>query len=100
MGIGAISSMPTTNEILTEDKILELQPDEHSGDMLGNTISARRIFSSQKGYMGMAPEEAREGDIICGLLGGEVPFVLRMNDDGHYYFIGEFTFMASWMVRR
>jgi hypothetical protein len=39
--------------------------------------------------MGMAPEEARGGDQICIMLGGEVPFVLRMDDNGHYRFIGE-----------
>lgn len=53
------------------------------------TCHTRRLFTSHKGYLGMAPEEAQEGDLICILLGGEVLFVLRMDDEGHFYLIGE-----------
>ena len=52
-------------------------------------MDTRRIFSSQKGYLGVGPEEAREGDLICIFLGGEVPFVLRTDGHGHYRLIGE-----------
>lgn len=30
-------------------------------------------------YMGIVSVEAREGDVICTLLGAQVPFVLRPN---------------------
>lgn len=37
----------------------------------------------------MAPEEGQEGDMVCVLVGDEVPFILRKNGDSHYYLIGE-----------
>jgi len=49
---------------------------------------------SAKGYIGLVPEEAAEGDLICILNGGTVPYVLRRSpsekDDAPYYqFMGE-----------
>ena len=38
--------------------------------------------------MGLAPAEARVGDKICILLWGQVPYVVREQDD-HYVLIGE-----------
>jgi hypothetical protein len=56
---------------------------------LDRTCMIWRQFSSQKGYYGMASsDEAQEGDLMCVLFGGEVPFVLRLNDDGRYRMIG------------
>jgi hypothetical protein len=55
---------------------------------LDGTCMIRRLFSSQKGHYGMASEEAQEGDLMCILFGGEVPFVLRLNGDGRYRMIG------------
>jgi hypothetical protein len=34
-----------------------------------------------KGYMGLAPHSARQGDLVCILLGGQTPFILREMED-------------------
>jgi hypothetical protein len=48
----------------------------------------RRLFVTQKGYLGLGPEALREGDSVCVLAGGPVPYVLR-EKNGHYLLVGE-----------
>ncbi|KAK7942546.1 heterokaryon incompatibility protein [Apiospora aurea] len=46
---------------------------------------ARRTFIITKmGYLGLAPMRCREGDLVCVLTGGEVPFVLRPDKGPHW----------------
>ena len=41
-------------------------------------IRGRKFFTSGKhGLIGLCPDTARVGDVVCILLGGEVPYVLR-----------------------
>ena len=47
---------------------------EHTMKML---ISRQFFMSAEGGVIGLCPESARVGDIICLLFGGEVPYVLR-----------------------
>ena len=44
----------------------------------------RRFFVTDKGYFGLAPHFATEGDLVCVLFGARVPFVLRpcMSEEG------------------
>jgi len=42
----------------------------------------------EHGYMGLGPRTMKSGDIVCVLLGGKVPFVLRPCQQS-YYLIGE-----------
>ena len=52
--------------------------------------TGRRVFTSQKGYLGLGPGDAREGDMICVLHGGPVPFLLHQHPTQSYQnFIGE-----------
>ncbi|KAI0097429.1 hypothetical protein GGR51DRAFT_468530 [Nemania sp. FL0031] len=44
---------------------------------MANIIKQRRLFFSKKGYMGLAPKTVEEGDMICVLAGGNLPFILR-----------------------
>jgi Heterokaryon incompatibility protein (HET) len=48
-----------------------------------------RAFTSHDGYVGMCPMEAEPGDVICTLLGAQVPFVLRKRDDTDWQLVGE-----------
>ncbi len=48
-----------------------------------------RFFVSVAGLMGMAPDEAQVGDIICVLFGGQVLFILRKREPTGYILIGE-----------
>jgi hypothetical protein len=50
---------------------------------------SRRFFATDKGYMGIGPPVAQNGDIICVLFGGEVPYVLRPAENGLYKMVGQ-----------
>ncbi|KAF2185843.1 hypothetical protein K469DRAFT_518658, partial [Zopfia rhizophila CBS 207.26] len=50
---------------------------------------SRCFFTTEKGFMGVGPSVAREGDLICVLFGGEVPYILRSIENGHYKMIGQ-----------
>ena len=49
----------------------------------------RSFVTTEKGYLGLAPWGAREGDVICVLRGGDVPFVLREKEHGYWALVGE-----------
>lgn len=52
--------------------------------------SSRRRFSvTSKGRLACVPKTSREGDAICILFGGEVPYILRPTGDGFYTIVGE-----------
>ncbi len=40
--------------------------------------------------LGIAPFEARDGDLVVIFHGSQMPFVLRYNGDGTYNLIGDF----------
>lgn len=50
----------------------------------------RRFFITEEGRMGLGPRLIEPGDIVCVLLGSQVPFVLRRKVDGDgYVLVGE-----------
>jgi hypothetical protein len=51
--------------------------------------SKRRFCTTANGSLACVPKASREGDIICVLFGGEVPYVLRPTGTGFYWIIGE-----------
>jgi len=53
-----------------------------------------KVFSTQEGYMGLAPPIAEQGDIICVLFGCETPFILRAEGD-HYLLLGSCYVLAG-----
>ena len=48
----------------------------------------RRLIWTQRGHVGLAPEDVRIGNIICILAGCRVPVVLRRDLKG-YKLVGE-----------
>ncbi|KAL8815156.1 MAG: hypothetical protein Q9223_005683, partial [Gallowayella weberi] len=48
----------------------------------------RRVYMTQNGFLGIEPKLMAEGDEVCVLFGGRVPFVLRRMDN-HHILIGE-----------
>jgi hypothetical protein len=53
---------------------------------LGN----RRFCVTRRGYFGLVPPGAQVGDIVCLLLGGKAPVVLRRDEsDGLYIYMGD-----------
>ncbi|KAH8193808.1 hypothetical protein TruAng_012027 [Truncatella angustata] len=49
----------------------------------------RRFFVSETGYIGLGPPWLQQKDKICVLLGGSVPYALRMSNDGTWTYVGE-----------
>ncbi|OCK74060.1 HET-domain-containing protein [Lepidopterella palustris CBS 459.81] len=51
--------------------------------------STRRFSVTRKGRLACVPKDSEEGDVICILFGGEVPYVLRPTSDGFHAVVGE-----------
>lgn len=49
----------------------------------------RRFFVTADRRLGIGPKWAREGDLVCVLFGGGVPYVVRPRPGGQFEFIGE-----------
>ena len=54
-----------------------------------SAIADRLFFLSDSGWMGLAPAAAMKGDLVCILIGGATPFVLRPVGESFYQLIGE-----------
>jgi hypothetical protein len=48
----------------------------------------RCFFVTDKGFMGLGPSNTRKSDVVCVMLGGEIPVILREEGDG-FKLIGE-----------
>lgn len=78
----------------TDDDEAALEPHLHGYDIfqasLNETTTGRRLFTTQDGYVGLAPAGSRVGDGICVVLGCNVPFVVRAleGSDG-FVMVGE-----------
>ncbi|KAF5681214.1 heterokaryon incompatibility protein [Fusarium heterosporum] len=77
------------------DEILDQQHDQtqvlelpYVRDAIG--FSKHKTFvSSDEGYFGLAPSETKEGDVICVLLGTNVPLLLRPVSADQFRLAGE-----------
>jgi hypothetical protein len=56
---------------------------------LSKWSSRRRLCKTIDGRLACVPKNSGPGDIICTLLGAEVPYVLRPMTKGFYSVIGE-----------
>ncbi|KAH7417920.1 heterokaryon incompatibility protein-domain-containing protein [Cadophora sp. MPI-SDFR-AT-0126] len=57
-------------------------------NVLRANVLHRQLMISKKGYIGLGPVPARQGDLICVLYGCSVPVILRKVDK-HYILVGE-----------
>ena len=48
----------------------------------------RRFFTASSGYIGTGPQIMQPGDIICDLVGGLTPFVMRTCDKDEWILVG------------
>ncbi|KAH9484582.1 Heterokaryon incompatibility protein 6, OR allele [Psilocybe cubensis] len=51
--------------------------------------SERSFIITERGFLGMAPDNSKPGDVVCIFQGGEVPFVLRPRENNQWELIGE-----------
>ena len=62
------------------------------GDPVARAVDVlwgRRLMTTNKGYLGLASRATQQGDLICILLGCDVPAILRLDGAGSYSWIGE-----------
>lgn len=45
-----------------------------------NACTGRKLFITRKGYLGLGPGALQEGDVVCVLFGGIVPFAVVFLD--------------------
>lgn len=58
-------------------------------ESISKWASTRRFCQTTSGALACVPKSARNGDIICILFGGEVPYLLRPRGPGFFRVIGE-----------
>ena len=63
------------------------------------TCRERSCFTTTEGYIGLAPRETKSGDIICGLLGSDVPIVIHSREKSNIPLLGNATVMELWWIR-
>ncbi|PVH69010.1 hypothetical protein DL98DRAFT_186794 [Cadophora sp. DSE1049] len=66
---------------------------------LSPTIPFRRLYLTEKGYLGLGPQSMMVGDQVSMLQAARVPFVLRGNADGSFELMGE-TYVHGFMDGR
>jgi hypothetical protein len=58
------------------------------GSAAKHAVLGRNFCVTEKGYMGLTPARAKVGDLLCILLGGVAPFVIRPVENGKFELIG------------
>lgn len=58
-------------------------------EAVSNACTGRKLFITRKGHLGLGPGALQEGDVVCVLFGGIVPFVLRRCEDASCLLVGE-----------
>jgi len=59
------------------------------GSMLDVVTFHRSFCITGEGRMGQMPQNAKVGDLVCVLFGGNVPYILRPRGDGGYTYVGD-----------
>ncbi|OCK81312.1 HET-domain-containing protein [Lepidopterella palustris CBS 459.81] len=55
-----------------------------------NELSAHRAIGiTRKGYIASVPQNAREGDYVCVLYGGRLPYIVRQVENGKFMMLGD-----------
>ena len=66
------------------------EPDEVKFQLQAKKFTfGRRIYRTETGRLGLGPAAMREGDEICVLIGGSVPFVIRSRKPEGWFLVGE-----------
>jgi hypothetical protein len=61
-------------------------------DILPASEHGRHFFITERGYFGLVPQSAKEGDLLVIFHGGRVPFCIRPivgSADGYHHLIGD-----------
>jgi len=64
-----------------EEQINRIEsPGNKFKESLSVSVPFRRLFRTEKGYLGLGPQSAEVGDAVWRLRKAKVPFVLRQSD--------------------
>lgn len=78
-----LSTRPTSAESI---------PESVAREQASNTVRicrSRYFLITERGYLGLGPMTLEVGDIVCVLLGGNLPFILRRQENDEYRLVGE-----------
>ncbi|KAF2705093.1 hypothetical protein K504DRAFT_449137 [Pleomassaria siparia CBS 279.74] len=64
-------------------------------EALDLSLLYKHFFVTEKGLIGLAPNNIQVGDLVCVFYGGKVPFALRKKED--YYNLVEETYLHGFM---
>ncbi|KAH7119300.1 heterokaryon incompatibility protein-domain-containing protein [Dactylonectria macrodidyma] len=78
---GYVLSETVRDIILTHGGVIE-----HS---ILSFVSNLRFCTTQEQRFGQVSKEAKPGDLICVLLGAEIPYILRAEKTGNYQLVGQ-----------
>ncbi|KAH8602186.1 heterokaryon incompatibility protein-domain-containing protein [Bisporella sp. PMI_857] len=56
--------------------------DNDSAGFVTHFCGPRQLVTTEKGYLGVTSRNAQPGDLVCCLLGADVPFILRQAESG------------------
>ena len=76
------------NSLLDEYDLIDEASHNASDTLTLGPTRGRVFFTTTTGYVGLAPHDTREGDLVFVVMGVDVPYILRPYDDG-YELIGE-----------
>ncbi|KAH7393662.1 heterokaryon incompatibility protein-domain-containing protein [Cadophora sp. MPI-SDFR-AT-0126] len=87
------------------EAVLErLKEDDRLGlfSVTSSTLTAgMQAFVTEKGWIGMGPGTLMSGDIVTIIAGLDVPFILRVDDQGKHRLVGDaYMYKGSWMRKR
>ena len=69
-------------------KFLPIGKEERSYRNFMRKMSHRRPFRSRNGYVGLGPVHILPRDVVCIVLGAQVPYILRPGEAHRYQLVG------------
>ena len=88
--IRALGFSDAVAENLTALAAQAAEGDYEKWSRAANGASKNRVFArTEKGYFVLGPKVMEEGDVVCVLHGGKMPFALRPCGGGKYLLVGE-----------
>lgn len=63
--------------------------DDEQGNNIVRTCHSRQFLITEQGSLGLGPMTVEVGDLVCILLGSNLPFILRKQGNGEYHLVGE-----------
>ncbi|MCJ1471782.1 hypothetical protein MMC13_000423 [Lambiella insularis] len=78
--------LPTTSD---RSENWHLEYSEPYAYAMNHAANGRRAFTSKQGHLGLGSAGVQQGDMVCVILGLEVPVILRRLSTIRYVFIGD-----------